>query len=73
MSRKGKMSHCDARAMLERQGVDFSEDFHALPSSKVDLIVEAARAAGYRKRRDAPGSRGRMYFQLLSRQKGCRR
>lgn len=73
MARKKKMTHCDAKTMLQKQGIDFSEDFHALPSSQVSLIVDAARATGYRKSKSAPGSRGRMYFQLLKRQRGCAR
>jgi len=42
-------------------------DFHRLSSSEVDLILNMARATGYRKRKDAPGSTARMYFQYLSR------
>ena len=65
------MNHCDAKAMLHAQGIDFRDDFYVLSSSKVELIVDLARATGYRKRRDAPGSRGRMYYQLLQRQRTC--
>jgi hypothetical protein len=39
---------------------------------KVARIVAMAKKAGYRKRRDAPGSTGRMYFQYLKRTR-CRR
>lgn len=68
---KKKISHCDAKAMLQKQGIDFSQDFHALRSGDVSQIVDAARASGYRKSKTAPGSRGRMYYQLLQRQRSC--
>lgn len=62
-----KIDPHEAKQRLEAAGVDFSRDFHALPSSQVDLVLNASRAAGYRKRKDAPGSTARMYFQRLSR------
>jgi len=68
--KRRKTPHCEVKKILERQGVDFRKNFYVLPSSDVSLIVEGARKAGYRKRRDAPGSTGRMYFQLLQR-KDC--
>jgi len=70
MARKRQMDHCDAKELLRKQGIDFRKDFFVLPASDVGLIVDAARATGYRKRRDAPGSRGRMYYQFL--QRSCR-
>jgi hypothetical protein len=60
-----KLSPDKARAMLEAAGVDFRKDFHALSSADVDLILEAAKLAGYRKSKGAPGSTARMYFQHL--------
>ncbi|QDP50243.1 MAG: hypothetical protein Tp178MES00d2C33159851_33 [Prokaryotic dsDNA virus sp.] len=57
------------KATLSAQGVDFSEDFHTLPSSKVDLLVEAAKACGYRKPASASGSTARYFFQHLVKQK----
>ena len=65
-----KASHCEVKRELQQAGVDFSANFHALPSSTVGLIVDGAQRARYRKSKNAPGSRGRMYFQLLQR-KGC--
>jgi hypothetical protein len=66
-ARKKKLDPHEARSHLEAAGVDFSRDFHELPSSNVELLLSTARAAGYRKRKDAPGSTARMYFQYLSR------
>ena len=69
-ARKKKITPQEARRLLESDGVDFSKDFFQLGSSDVGRIVEVAKLAGYRKRKDAPGSTARMYFQYLSRQRG---
>lgn len=68
---KWKITACVAKKRLEKQGIDFSDNFHALHSDDVHLILDASRAAGYRKRRDAPGSTARMFFQYLARKKNC--
>ena len=57
------------KATLSAQGIDFSEDFHTLHSSKVDLLVEAAKVCGYRKPSNASGSTARYFFQHLAKQK----
>lgn len=56
-----------AKQHLKAAGVNFSSDFHQLPRRQVELILATAHAAEYRKRKDAPGSTARMYFQYLSR------
>jgi len=43
------------------------DDFHALTSSQVDGILHWAKAYGYRKPKDANGSTGRCFFQMLQR------
>ena len=53
--------------MLEAQGIDFDRDFHELPSSQAQALHETAKACGYRKSKNAPGSLGRMFFQYLAR------
>ena len=68
---KQKITACTAKRRLERQGINFRDDFHALRSSDVRLILNTSRAAGYRKSPRAPGSTARMYFQYLARKKGC--
>ena len=68
-AKKKKLDHYEAKQRLRTAGIDFSRDFHSLPSSQVDLILNMARATGYRKRKDAPGSTARMYFQYLDRLK----
>jgi hypothetical protein len=42
-------------------------DFHALPSSAVESIIESANRFKYRKPRNANGSRGRYWYALLHR------
>ena len=69
-ARKKKITPQEARRLLESDGVDFKKDFFQLGSSDVGRIVEVAKLAGYKKRKDAPGSTARMYFQYLSRQRG---
>lgn len=69
MARRKKMDHCQAKDWLGTQGVDFHKDFFVLPPSDVSRIVEAAQKTGYRKSPNAPGSRGRMYYQLLQRKR----
>lgn len=64
---KKKIDPHAAKQRLETAGIDFSKDFHTLSSHSKDTLLEVARAAGYRKRKDAPGSTARMYFQYLSR------
>jgi hypothetical protein len=68
-ARKKKLDHHEAKRLLESEGIDFTKDVDATVSSmsKGNRIAEVARQAGYRKRKDAPGSTSRMYFQYLSR------
>lgn len=66
---KKKITPREAKQLLQSDGIDFRQDFHELSSSEVQRVLEVARLAGYRKRKDAPGSTARMYFQYLDRQK----
>ena len=64
-----KADKATIKATLCAQGIDFSEDFHTLHSSRVDILVEAAKACGYRKPSSASGSTARYFFQHLAKQK----
>jgi len=64
---KKKLEPAEAKLLLQAGGIDFSRDFHALSSNEVDLILATAKSAGYRKRKDAPGSTARMFYQYLAR------
>lgn len=59
----------DACAVLDRLGVRNS-NFFTLSASKVTELLEVADAVGYRKPRNANGSRGRYFFAHLQRR--CR-
>jgi len=72
MARKKKMSICDAQAELRARGVDMTQSYHALGRDDVDTIVEVAKLTGYRKSKNAPGSKARMFFEYAKR-KRCRK
>lgn len=71
--RPTRMNHCDVKQLLVQEGLDFSKDFFVLKRSEVDLVLDAAKLTGYHKRKDAPGSRARMYYGLLQNLNRCRR
>jgi hypothetical protein len=68
-SAKGRITHAEAKQVLEARGIklehDFDRDVRSL--SDANLIAEMAKEAGYRKSKTAPGSTARMYFQYLHR------
>jgi hypothetical protein len=66
-ARKKKIDHHEAKRRLQAAGIDFSRDSDELRMSEAQLVADTAREAGYRKRKDAPGSTSRMYFQYLRR------
>ena len=68
-ARKKKITHHEAKRRLEAAGIDFRRDSDELRMSEAQLVADTAREAGYRKRKDAPGSTARMYFQYLRRLK----
>jgi hypothetical protein len=47
--------------------VGLDRDFHELRSREVDLVLRLARAARFYKRKNAPGSRARMFYERLQR------
>lgn len=69
--RKNRIPACEAKRLLQARGVDLKEDFHALRSSDVSIVLDVAKAAGYRKSKSAPGSKARMFFSYLQRKRGC--
>jgi hypothetical protein len=69
-AKKKKLSHHEAKRLLESEGFDFTRDYHeAVSMSRGNRIAEIAKQAGYRKSKSAPGSTARMYFQYLGRLK----
>jgi hypothetical protein len=67
MARKQRLSNREAKSLLEAAGIDFRKDVFTIGSSDMNLVAETAKAAGYRKSKNAPGSTARMYFQYLAR------
>lgn len=68
-----KLSRCEAKALLERQGIDFAKkDYFDLGGYEVGLVVNAAKRAGYRNRTASGKSTGRAFFDLLRRTRKCR-
>lgn len=61
------MSQHTARELLRNHGVPLGADFHRLSSATVEGVVAAADAYHYRKPRNAPGSRARMFYQFANR------
>lgn len=49
--------------------IPLDEDFHALPSAVVGRILDAADACGYRRPKNANGSRARYFHAALQRAK----
>jgi hypothetical protein len=66
-----RLGRDDARHLADLHGVDLTRDFHALTSSEVESVIAAADAHGYRKPRNANGSRGRSFHAYLSRAAGA--
>ena len=53
--------------MLSDQ-IDKTQDFHALSSREVEILLEEAKQVRYRQPKNANGSRARYYFAYLQRQ-----
>jgi hypothetical protein len=63
------MSKHLVKSLLESKGIDFTQDFHILPSAQVELLVEQAKLCKYRKPDNANGSTAREFFYYLARTK----
>jgi len=62
-----RLTPSEAKAILARLGIPVASDFHALPSSAVDQLISEADRIRYRKPKNAPGSRGRMFHDYVTR------
>ncbi len=68
--KRSKPSTCEAKRALVSRGIDPDRrDYFELRMSEAEQVLAVAKAVGYRKRKDAPGSTGRMFFQHLRRKK----
>lgn len=57
-----------ARTILSLCGIAIGGDYHKLRSVQVDTLLEWADVCRYRKPRNANGSRGRYFHNMLQRQ-----
>lgn len=71
MAKRNRIPACAAKRLLKARGVSLGADFFTLRTSEVGIVLDVAKAAGYRKRKDAPGSTARMFYQYMQRKKGC--
>lgn len=69
-SRRARLTPPVACAILVGIGARRGDDFHALRSSQVDDLLKAADHYGYRKPKNANGSRGRYFYSFVQRK--CR-
>ena len=56
-----------AQTAFNTAGISLKADFHTLRPDQVEIILDLAKRAGYRKPKNANGSTGRYYFQALVR------
>jgi hypothetical protein len=61
------MTRLDATNLCHKYHIDVTKDFFTLSPSEVENILQAANEWGYRKPKNANGSRGRYFFSLLQR------
>lgn len=57
----------DAREILSRIHAERGQDFHTLRSEQVESLLAFADQRKYRKPKNANGSRGRYFYQMLQR------
>lgn len=63
----GRLTRADALDTFHRLRIDPARDFHALPSGEVEALIAEADRVRYRRPRNAPGSRARMFHAYLAR------
>lgn len=62
-----RLQFYEARNIIARIGCKLSADFHTLDSNQVNRVLMEADERGYRKPRNANGSRGRYFFAYVQR------
>jgi len=70
MRRRSSLTPAAACEVLQKTGIPRGTNFYVLSSSKVSELLEFADVYGYRKPKNANGSRGRYFHELLQRR--CR-
>lgn len=67
LAKRSSRQPLDACSIMNQIGAGRDTDFHTLNSSAVSKLIDAADAVGYRKSKNANGSRGRSFFAYLQR------
>jgi hypothetical protein len=62
-----RLTRSEARDILQRCKVAIGSDFHRLDSETVERLLSEADARGYRKPKNANGSRGRYFHAYVDR------
>ena len=62
-----KISKEEAKEMAEDMGLNLKKDFFTLNRYEVDKVLEIAKMKGYKKAKNAPGSKARMFWYYLQR------
>ena len=62
-----RMGFYEARNILAAVGCDLSADFHTLDSNQVERVLMEAEQYGYRKPKNANGSKARYFFRFVQR------
>lgn len=73
MAKKKRIPACAAKEILRARGVRMDQDPHALRNSERIIVLEVAKAAGYRKPSNSQSSLSRslLFYSYLQRKKGC--
>lgn len=61
------MTRTEAFDILHRVHAKVNQDFHTLSHDQVDVLLSEADRVKYRKPKNANGSRGRYFYQFISR------
>lgn len=61
------MKKIEALAICTQNNIPLGADFHTLQSEVITRILQAADLRGYRKPKDANGSRARYFYAMLTR------
>jgi hypothetical protein len=67
MAERRKMGFYEARNIMAAIGCELNADFHRLDSNQVSRVLMEARQYGYRKPKNANGSRARYFFAFVQR------
>jgi hypothetical protein len=62
-----RMGFYEARNIMAAIGCELNADYHTLNSNQVDRVLAEAKLYGYRKPKNANGSKARYFFAFVQR------